>query len=245
VRIFQVKKSKFTPPEPTAEDTAHLVTKAMLSPIWGASELFERLVSSPLDRRTREWMANVADFLQQNFGYDLEKLESNEKFLTVFVQATRIAAQNHQKEKLNALRNAIVSSVFHQDISEDLQLIFIRFIDELTPSHLLLLKFFVKFESELAKLKSYPALFDFFHAHYEYSNALYRDEFKMLIGDLNTRGLVRVSQDIEDFEDIYEASSILLSETNDSLPRILITQIAKDFIRFISDNTFAKIRQIE
>ena len=122
-----------------------------------------------------------------------------------------------------------------------MQLIFIRFIDELTPSHLLLLKFFVKFEPELVILKSYPELFDFFHAHYEYSNALYRDEFKMLIGDLNTRSLVRVSQDIGDFEDIYEASSILLEQTNDSLPRILITQIAKDFIRFISETDLSKV----
>ncbi len=236
-----MKTSKFAPPKVTTGDTAHLVAKAVLSPLWGASELFERFVSSPLNKRTNEWMENVSDFLEHNFGYDLEKLASNEKFITVFVQATRVAAQNHQKQKLNALRNAVVSSVFYQDISEDLQLIFIRFVDELTPSHLLILKFFIKFEQELVNLKSYPELFDFFHAHYEYSNALYRDEFKMLIGDLNTRGLVRVSQDIGDFEDIYEASSILAEKTDDSLPRILVTQIAKDFIRFISETDLSKV----
>jgi len=234
-----VKKSKFSPPKRTADDIDHIVAKNMLSPIlapiWGANSLFEYIFSSPLEKRKNEWMDYVGGFLQQNFGDNLENLASNEKFITIFIQATRVAAQNHQEEKLESLRNAVVSSVYTQDISEDLQLTFIRFVDELTPSHILLLKFFVKFEHEIAKLKSYPELFSFFHGHYEYSNALYQDEFKMFVSDLNNRGLVRISQDIGDFDDIYEASSILLEETNDSLPRILITNVAKDFIRFISE----------
>jgi hypothetical protein len=57
----------------------------------------------------------------------------------------------------------------------------------------------------------------------------------MFVSDLNNRGLVRISQDIGDFDDIYEASSMLREETNDSLPRILITNVAKDFIRYISE----------
>lgn len=231
-------KSKFTPPQSTTEDTAHLVTRALLSPVWGASELFEHFVKSPLTKRTDEWMAiaaDSADFIERNFGYDLENLASNEKFLTILIQATRVAATSHQREKLDALRNAVVSSVYTQDISEDLQLTFIRFIDELTPSHILLLKFFVKFEAELSKLQSYPDLFSFFNGHFEYSNALYRDEFKMFVSDLNTRGLLRMSQYIGDFDDIYDASLELREETDDSLPRILVTTVGKDFIKFISE----------
>jgi hypothetical protein len=227
-----MKKSILTPPKPTSEDTAHMVTKVLMSPIQGLPDLFEHVFTPPFQKRLLAWRECVGE------AFELENLQSNEKFVTIILQATRIAIQNHQKEKLNALRNAIVSSVYHQDISEDLQLIYIRFIDELTPSHLLLLKFLVKFEPEIVKLKSYPELFDFFHAHYEYSNALYRDEFKMLIGDLSTRGLLRISQDIDDFEDIYEASFTIREETNDSLPRVLITQIAKDFIRYISEADF-------
>ncbi len=235
-----MSKSKFTPPQSTTGDAAHLVSRVLLSPVWGASELFEYFVKSPLTKRTDEWMVNLADFLERNFGYDLENLASNPKFLTVVIQATRVAMVSHQREKLEALRNAVVSSVYTQDISDDLQLTFIRFIDELTPSHILLLKFFVEFETELSKLKSYPDLFSFFNSHYEYSNALYRDEFKMLIGDLNTRGLLRISQDMGDFDDIYKASTLLLAKTDDSLPRILVTTVAKDFIRFISDRNLPK-----
>lgn len=238
-----MESSKFTPPKATTGDTAHLVAKAMLTPLWGASELFERLVSSPLNKRTNEWMENVGGFLEHNFGYDLENLASNEKFVTVFVQATRIAAQNHQKEKLDALRNGIVSSALNPDISDDLQLIYLRFIDELTPSHLSLLKFFVVHRRKISKLKSYPAIFDFIRtSSSKQENVLSRDAFKMLLGDLSARGLIRVSQDIDDFEDIYAASSILSEETDDSLPRILVTQIAKDFIRFISETDSSKVK---
>jgi hypothetical protein len=230
--------SEFSPPNPTSGDTAHQVFKALLSPVAGAGELFERFIPSPLEKRRHKWMEIVGEvlhLLQQNLGFELENLQSNEKFVTIVFQATRIATQNHQKEKLVALRNAIVSSVLNQEISDDLQLVYIRFVDELTPTHLVLLKLLIKFESKIKKLKSYPAIFDFIHSRYEQKKVFSRDEFKMLLGDLSVRGLVRISQDIDDFEDIYAASLILAEATNDTLPRILITDVAKDFIKFISE----------
>jgi hypothetical protein len=236
-----MNESRFSPPEPSFEDDVHQVVKTLLSLSLG--EIYDFFVISPRDERFDKWKKDVGEALrslQQNFGFELENLQSNEKFVTIVVQATRIAVQNHQKEKWVALKNAIIASAFQQDISEDLQLTFIRYIDELTPTHLLLLKFFIKFELDVVKLKSYPALFDFFNLNYEYSNAISREEFKMLIGDLSTRGLVRISQDIDDFDDIYAAELELREETDDSLPRIIITHIAKDFIRFISETDLSK-----
>ena len=249
-----MKKSRFSFPKPTIEDGVHLAAKTILPkieeaistaqgyPNLGVTSFLFEFFPSALEKRKNDVMQYIATFLEENFGEEFENLKNNEKFITVLIQVTRVAMQTHQKEKLDALRNAVVSSVYAQDISDDLQLTFIRFIDELTPSHILLLKFFVEFEPELVKLKSYPELFSFFHAHYEYSNALYRDEFKMLIGDLNTRGLLRISQDIGDFDDIYEASLVLREETDDSLPRILVTSVAKDFIKFISEIDTSKTK---
>lgn len=242
-----MKKSKFSPPKPTIADNTHLAAKTIIpkieeaissvqgAPNLGLSKFLFDIFPSPLEKRKKEWMEYIGNFLEENFGEDLDNLKNNEKFITVLIQATRIAIQNHQKEKLDALRNSVVSSVYTQDISEDLQLTFIRFIDELTPSHILLLKFFVQFERELEKIKSYPELLSFFHGHYEYSNALYQDEFKMFVSDLNTRGLVRISQDIGDFNDIYIKSNWLREDTNDAQPRIIVTSVTKDFIRFITE----------
>ena len=54
----------------------------------------------------------------------------------------------------------------------------------------------------------------------------------MFCGDLEVRGMVRISQDIDDFEDIYQVSSLLLESTKDGFPRIIVTDIAKDFLEF-------------
>jgi len=57
------------------------------------------------------------------------------------------------------LRQAICNSARGLDIGEDLQLLFIRFIDELTPSHFVLLRFFREKEQEFKELESYEQLF--------------------------------------------------------------------------------------
>jgi len=69
----------------------------------------------------------------------------------------------------------------------------------------------------------------------EYPDYLSRDEFKMLLGDLTTRGLIRISSDIDDYEDIYVADNILVdNSTPKDLPKLIVTSIGKDFLAFIS-----------
>ncbi len=228
------KQEKFSPPKRSTGDTAYLVVKASLSPIFGATELLERFISPPLQRRTEKWMEDVAEALralEQNRGIKIEALQNNDLFITVVTQATRVAIGNHQREKLEALKNVIVNSASSHE-NEDIQIIFIRFIDELTPSHLFLLKFFIDEEERLGKIKSYAEVFDMVVSGK--INIASKDDLRMLIGDLSTRGLLRVSRDIEDDEDIYQAGSLLLEITNDNLPRIIISDVAQKFIRFIS-----------
>jgi hypothetical protein len=232
-----MKDKKYQPPKPTTGDTAHLVSKAILSTIPAASELFEHFLAPPLQRRLVAWRENVAEALRQlesRQGIDLTKLQSDEYFISIVMQATTIAMRNHQAEKLTALQNAIVNSAIPSRSKEDLHLVFVRFIDELTPIHVKLLSFLVQEEMVLRDLKSYPQLYDAFDK--KHPHALPHDEFKMTCGDLEVRGLVRISQDIDDFADIYQASSLLLEQTRDDLPRIIVTDIAKEFLWFIAKN---------
>ncbi len=230
----QESKEKFSPPKPSTGDTAYLVVKAILSPIAGAPELFERFFSSPLQKRKEEWMKVVAGALrnlEQSRGVKIEELQNNDLFITVVTQASRVAIGNHQREKLEALKNVIINSGSSHE-NEDVQIIFVRFIDELTPSHLFLLKFFIDEEKRLEKIKSYIGIYGLLDS--KVSNTVSKDEIRMFIGDLSNRGLIRVSQDIEEDEDIYQASSLLSEDTNDDLPRIIISDVAKRFVRFIS-----------
>ena len=96
-----------------------------------------------------------------------------------------------------------------------------------------LLSFSIQEETTLKSLKSYSEFYNLFND--KYPKALSRDEFKMICGDLEVRGLLRISQDIDNFKDIYHADTMLLAETNDNLPRIIVTDIAKEFIKFIAE----------
>jgi hypothetical protein len=58
------------------------------------------------------------------------------------MHASQIALLNHQREKLDALQNAVLHSALAEAIDADHQLMFVHLIDALTPSHLRLLKYF-------------------------------------------------------------------------------------------------------
>jgi len=216
--------------------------QGILSFVPAASELFEYFVKPPLEKRLENWRADVAQALrnlEKNQGIKLEMLQGDERFMTIVIQATAVAIRNHQREKLAALKSAIMNSALNHEFGEDMEMIFIRFIDELTLTHFLLLKFLVENESKLSNLKSYPEIYQLFLA--ETTTVVGQDEFRMLVSDIYTRGLIRLSQDIDDFEDIYQASAISWDETKDEMPRLIVTGIAKKFLEFISYSHRAKL----
>lgn len=135
------------PPERSAGDTVHAVVKSIASAVSTAggplSVLLETLFAPPIERRKEKWfkqLAEVVSQLEQRVA-DLtaEKLSQNELFVTVALQATQIALRNHQDEKLSALRGAVLHAGLPHGPDEQLQLMFLQFVDELTPSHLAML----------------------------------------------------------------------------------------------------------
>jgi hypothetical protein len=72
----------------------------------------------------------------------LEALQSDERFVTAVLNATAIALRTHRQEKLRALRHAVTSSVLQPEIDDDLQAMFLNYLDVLTPWHLRILASF-------------------------------------------------------------------------------------------------------
>lgn len=104
------------------------------------------LILSPATKRRDQWINEylskaVQTIAEQAAFSVVENLSNNESFLTVVLQATSIALRNHQKEKLEALRNAIINSVLPNAPDESLQLMFLNFIDSFTPCHLIMMDF--------------------------------------------------------------------------------------------------------
>lgn len=125
-------------------DVAREVGRAIVSlvPVAGGplQVAFENLFTSPLERRKQAWLEQLAEVLteveQRIEDLTPEKLASNDVFVTVVMQASQVALRNHQKAKLDALRNAVLNAALPNAPQEDEQLTFLRLIDQLAPWHL-------------------------------------------------------------------------------------------------------------
>jgi hypothetical protein len=143
------EKEKYTPPEKSAGDVIHAVARAGLGmiPVAGApaTELLTLIITPPLERRRGEWMAEVGEALrklEEQMGVVLESLQTKDQFVDVAVAASQIALRTSNKEKREALKNAILNSALPNPPEESLQKMFLSFIDTLTVWHLKLLDLF-------------------------------------------------------------------------------------------------------
>lgn len=137
-------------PKAGAGDVAHTLVKAGLSaiPVLGgpAAEIFSAIVVPPLSNRRDEWIDSIVkglNLLEKKIkDYNIETLSQNDMFITTVMHASQVAIRNHQKEKLEVLRKAILNAASPNAPEEDIQLMFLNFVDTFTPWHLRILKFF-------------------------------------------------------------------------------------------------------
>ncbi len=131
-------------------DAAHAVVRSALGaiPVAGqaAVEAFNAIITPPLTKRREAWIDSIAqglnDLEAKIEGFRVEALEHNPGFVTTVMHATQVALRSHQKEKLEALRNAALNSALSTSPSDDdIELMLLSCIDQLTPSHLRILKF--------------------------------------------------------------------------------------------------------
>lgn len=71
-----------------------------------------------------------------------EKLSQSREFVATVMHSSQIALHARQKEKLERLRNAVLNSISPDAPEVELQEMFLRFVEELGPTHLQLLQFF-------------------------------------------------------------------------------------------------------
>lgn len=96
-----------------------------------------------LNKRREQWFTDLAeavDELQDRLdGFDPAALAENEAFVDAVVTATRIVDRTSQREKIEVLRNAVLNSALPSAPDEDVQQLYFRLIDDLTPTHTRLL----------------------------------------------------------------------------------------------------------
>jgi len=136
-------------PQPSVGDRAYAVAKVAVAaiPLVGGSgvEIMSMVITPPLERRRNEWFEELAqrlcDLENRLEDFHLANLPENEVFITTALQASTIAFRNHQAEKLEALRNAVVNSALPNPPDESLQQMFLNFVDDMTEWHIRILLF--------------------------------------------------------------------------------------------------------
>jgi hypothetical protein len=223
-------------PKTSAGDVAHALTRAGLSvvPVIGGplKELFASIVAPPITKRRDEWVESIAKELKELekgvAGFRIENLAGNENFITIVLQATTIAIRNHQKEKLEALRNAILNSALSCDIEENLQLMFLNFIDTFTPWHIKILKFFQNPTEWMQAHNIMVPAISMGGVNTVLENAFpeiseRRDFYTQVIHDLDTRGLT----------DVSGALNVMMTASGMYSPRI--KSLGNQFLEFITN----------
>lgn len=96
------------------------------------------------ERRYRQWQQQVEDALdaiaQRTDGLDVEALFANDDFVDAIATATRIAEKSAADLKRAALQNVLFNVGLGDSLDADKRAIYLRYVDELTPSHLALLR---------------------------------------------------------------------------------------------------------
>ena len=146
---MEIDKDIAKKPEPTLHERLYEVAKPIAEslPCGGpiAVFLYNKVVGDPARERLERWIKEVADGVvnlqERTNELDLNNLEHDPLFQTILRRAAWAAINDHQKEKLKALRNAVLNSARSIDLDENRQLMFVNLIDRMTELHLRVLIF--------------------------------------------------------------------------------------------------------
>lgn len=225
------------PPKHTEGDALHALVKGTLSLATGgvAGDVFAFLVRAPFEQRMDEWMNRVEMRLRHLAARDrqiVQSLPERNAFISVMIAATQAAGRTHRHEKLEMLAAAVESSAIGVDLDEDMQLLFIRYIDELTATHFALLAFLKKHTEDIARIESYPKLRELFLA--EVRVDISEEQFKLFSNDLAARVLVRFSEGVEDFGGLAERGVVISGHRAEGRT-IVVTPLGLAFLEFVQD----------
>lgn len=217
---------------PVISDKVHLMGRMAIGsiPIAGgaALELFNVLIRPQSEARLDAWKILIVERLRllEDESLTIEKLQADEQFNSIVMQATYAALNTHQEEKLEALANAVANTAGHIPIDESVQQVFIGLVESLTPWHLRILRFFHNPQAWFIANNKQPPSMSISGSRSQVLQAAYpeflRDaEFaRFIISDLKTKGLA----------DIGLSSMV----TGNAALSPAVTDLGKRFIDYIS-----------
>ncbi|WP_409526158.1 hypothetical protein [Nitrincola sp. MINF-07-Sa-05] len=141
-----LNKEEHMPSVEDAGDKIHRIIRASigLSPIASGTilEAFNLLWRPPVESRAEKWMADVIDALNELAERQgcVEYIVMGEEFQSLLISANQLVLKHHQPEKVSYFKNAVINGITNQSLSYDKKITFLTLLDELTVSHLNVLR---------------------------------------------------------------------------------------------------------
>lgn len=223
--------SSATPPEESVALSAVVVslrTALGAVPVLGtaASEGLGALVAWDANRKTQTWMQVLEDRLNHldARAVNLESREKAEEIVDMALAATLAAAKTHNDEKLRMLQNAVLNTTAAGAAGADERMVFLRFVDELTPTHIRILSAL----PPLAESSEFGRFGTVEQIHQEVSRLcpeldLEAEAFDVFFMELQSRGLIH-----------YGMGQTGTLRYNASNP-LVFPPMSQRFLRFIGD----------
>lgn len=211
------------------------VVLGLVPHVGGALAEFVGLTQNTLAKRQEAWMveiSNAVNELHNRAGISVQDLMHNDAFVSFLLRSTDIALRNHQREKFVALRCALVSVAMPEQSSDDLAFQFLRYIEELTVTHLAILEAISLHHVVFGQIKTMQAVYEELNRN----NVLTQDKhvFRSFLNDLNARGLLH-SSDLQDYEEYESKAGYIALETSDR-HSLTVTPLGHRFLQFISSS---------
>jgi len=216
-------------------DTIHVGAQFLPLGIGGAiSEFIKSFWPQGFEKRKEEWLQCLSEEFENmptQIREDVINYLDTEEGKTLLLKAAIAAISTHKTEKYRAIRNVLLSSIADQETHYDQKEIYVGIITELEPYDLVLLKIINLYNDQFAGMDSYKEAFEFSADHGFQGN---KDEFFLVINKLKDKSLVRISDRIDGFGDVYSAD-VIIGESTVDLPKIVVTEFAKKFISYVKE----------
>lgn len=120
-----------------------------------AVEVFASIVTSPVEKRKQEWMIHITDVCNELITQEvvtLEKLQHDDRFISILMQVSNAAVQTHDEEKLEMLKNAVKNfAVKDVDEQDDVDSVLLHMAFQMPPLYLKILRYVIAPEIGNAK----------------------------------------------------------------------------------------------
>ena len=204
-------------PEKSKGDVLHLLSRMALSGVPGiggsALELFNYIIQPSLERRRDKFLGEILERikkLESSGCLKIEDLLNNEEFISILLRASRVALQNHEREKIKTLQNAVLNTALGQSIEDSKRDLFLSFIEGFTVPHFQALnRIGYAMSTNVGSIG--VAVLPSLRGEEEFAEAV--------IDDLHTKRLLSVDR----------------KELTKTFTTIQLSKLGSDFLKFISD----------